>query len=299
MKRLPDIAIFDLDGCLFDDEHRLPLIDMSLEGDARYEAYHAEQHVDLVIENGYALVKRAVEQNLLVVFLTARPIKHSVATLDKLSSHFNKLPLVRFPIYMRPDGDARSSVEFKREKVREIIAKAKDEGREVIVALDDRQDVVDMYREEGVPAWVLDKNGSACPGVLRDSRWCLEQRGLLRPVEDGPTQPQPSTPPDRERDAGDVLREALATYYDRRGVYGVAHVKFGDVMAALFPDGITLKTSEDHQLFHMFGHMAGKLTRFAGSGLKDHDSVLDIATYAALAHCLVDGADIDTGRKHE
>ena len=85
MKRLPDIAIFDLDGCLFDDEHRLPLINMGLEGDARYEAYHAEQRVDLVLEDGADLIKKAAEQNLLVVFLTARPIKHSVAKIGRAS----------------------------------------------------------------------------------------------------------------------------------------------------------------------------------------------------------------------
>lgn len=295
MKRLPDIAIFDLDGCLFDDEHRLPLINMSLEGDARYEAYHAEQRVDLVLEDGADLIKKAAEQNLLVVFLTARPIKHSAATLDKLSRHFSKLLDGRFPIYMRPNGDARSSVEFKREKVREIIAKAKDEGREVVVAFDDRQDVIDMYLSEGVPAWKLDKNGSTCPGNLRDSRWCMEQRGLLtcKPVADGPVQPQFETPPNRPQDAGDLMAAMARTFKERNAVYGNNAEVVGRVMAALFPNGVKLKTPKDFELWHLLELVIVKLTRFTQSELTHEDSIHDLAIYAAMVELLVKDHNIE------
>jgi hypothetical protein len=263
MKRLPDIAIFDLDGCLFDDEHRLHLINMALEGDARYEAYHAEQHVDLVLEEGAELIQRAANQNLLVVFLTARPIKHSLATLSKLSRHFSKLLDGRFPIYMRRDGDTRTSVEFKRSMVREIIAKANDEGREVVVAFDDRQDVVDMYLSEGVPAWKLDKNGHQCPGNLRESRFCHEKRGnLKRMIADGPVQPQFETPPNRPQDAGDLMAAMASTFKERNAVYGNNAEVVGRVMAALFPHGVKLKTPKDFELWHLLELVIVKLTCF-------------------------------------
>lgn len=292
MKRLPDIAIFDLDGCLFDDEHRLPLIDMSLEGDARYEKYHAGQHVDLVLEDGDDLIKKAAAQNLMAVFLTARPIKHQTQTLNKLNRHFGQLLGGRILLYMRPDGDVRSSVEFKRSVVREIIARAKDECREVIVAFDDRQDVVDMYLSEGVPAWKLDKNGSACPGNLRDSRWCMERRGLL-PAPDGPVQPQPLTPPNRPQDAGDLMANMARTFKERNAVYGNNAEVVGRVMAALFPHGVKLKTPKDFELWHLLELVIVKLTRFTQSELTHEDSIHDLAIYAAMVELLVKDHNIE------
>jgi len=293
MKRLPDIAIFDLDGCLFDDEHRLPLINMSLEGDARYEAYHADQHVDLVLEAGVSYLKKAAEQNLLVVFLTARPIKYFEVTLSKLGRHFHKLLDGRFPLHMRPDGDKRTSVEFKRSKVREIIAKAKDEGREVVVAFDDRQDVVDMYREEGVPAWVLDKSGSACPGFLRDSRQLLEHQGYMASLTDGPAQPKLERPPTRKPDAGDLMAAMARTFKERNAVYGNNAEVVGRVMAALFPHGVKLKTPKDFELWHLLELVIVKLTRFTQSELTHEDSIHDLAIYAAMVELLVKDHNIE------
>ena len=294
MKRLPDIAIFDLDGCVFDDEHRLPLIDMELDGDARYDRYHAGQHVDFVIDDAEELIKKATDQNLLVVFLTARPAKYNTSTIGKLSRHFNKFLDGRFPIYMRPDGDTRTSVEFKRSKVREIIAKANDEGREVVVAFDDRQDVVDMYISEGVPAWKLNKHGHQCPGNLRESRWCMERRGLMKPTpSDGPVQPQFEIPPTRPQDAGDLMAAMASTFKERNAVYGNNAEVVGRVMAALFPNGVKLKTPKDFELWHLLELVIVKLTRFTQSELTHEDSIHDLAIYAAMVELLVKDHNIE------
>lgn len=297
-----DIAIFDLDGCVFDDKHRIPLIDMSLEGDARFEAYHDQLGFDLLHEDATDLLNKAVEQNLMVVFLTARPLKYLGNTQEKLKRHFFNLLNGRFTIYMRPDGDQRPSASYKRDKVREIIAKAKDEGREVVVAFDDRQDVIDMYMAEGVPAWILNGvDNCGCPGNLSDSRFCHEQRGTIprrivkapEPVADGPVQPTTEAKPGRYAQVPTMLEAMAATSRDRYAVYGDNAMKIGTVMEALFPNGYTARTAADHRMISHLDRIVSKLTRFVNSGCKHVDSIHDAAVYAAMAELEVEDHNLE------
>jgi hypothetical protein len=289
-----DIVIFDLDGCLFDDEHRKNLIDLNLIGDARYADYHERLDLDLLLPDAEEMIKKSVDQNLMVVFLTARPIKYSLKTTHKIGRHFSRLLGGSVPIYMRGDNDARSAVEFKREKVREIIAKGRNEGRLVVAAFDDRQDIVSMYLEEDVPAWILDKDGTQAPGNFRESRFCHEQRGnLKRPIDDGPVQPRFETPPNRKPDAGDLMATMARTFKERNAVYGNNAEVVGRVMAALFPHGVKLKTPKDFELWHLLELVIVKLTRFTQSDLTHEDSIHDLAIYAAMVELLVKDHNIE------
>lgn len=297
-----DIAIFDLDGCIFDDRHRLPLIDMNLEGDARFEAYHDQLGVDFVHEDAMDLLTKAVEQNLMVAFVTARPIAFRRQTLEKLKRHFGELLNHQFPIYMRPDGDQRPSASYKRDRVRAIVSWAKDHGCEVVVAFDDRQDVIDMYLTEGVPAWILNGlDNCACPGNLRDSRFCHEQRGTIprrivkapEPVADGPVQPTTEAKPGRYAQVPTMLEAMAATSRDRYAVYGDNAMKIGTVMEALFPNGYTAKTAADHRMISHLDRIVSKLTRFVNSGCKHVDSIHDAAVYAAMAELEVEDHNLE------
>lgn len=83
----------------------------------------------------------------------------------------------------------------------------------------------------------------------------------------------------------DRLKNLSKLYADRNAQYGDNYLKFGAVMAAIFPDGITLKTAEHHNRFALFVQMAHKLTRYARSINRGghEDSLDDLAVYAQMA----------------
>jgi len=88
--------------------------------------------------------------------------------------------------------------------------------------------------------------------------------------------------------AGEVLKQAAKTFDARHAVYGDNYKKVGAVMAALFPDGIFLKTEDDHNRFHIFMLQIVKVTRYAENwGRGGHaDSTLDLSVYAAMLHSI-------------
>jgi len=277
------IVIFDLDGCVMDDAWRRGRIDMTLSGHDQFRHYHDGIIDDQALQIGYERLKDAVDNRLFVAFITARPLYTMDATVKSIYSNFELAEADDYILWMRPNESDQSSPDLKTELAHHVMAHARHMGIQVVAAFDDRSDVCDAYRKLGIPTFQLDHAHCELKSSFRNC--------VLSPTADGPVQKQPG-PPSRQRDAGDVLREGLATFDSRRAQYGQTHVKNGDIMAILFPGGITLNTSEDHQMFHAVGHMVGKLVRFASTGLKHEDSAHDLAVYSAQAVSLVDGHDI-------
>lgn len=87
--------------------------------------------------------------------------------------------------------------------------------------------------------------------------------------------------------AADILAEMADTFRERNKVYGDNYKRVGEVMVALFPEGVSLKTPEDFNTWHLFELMVVKLTRFANSGLTHEDSIHDLAVYAAMVESLI------------
>lgn len=87
-------------------------------------------------------------------------------------------------------------------------------------------------------------------------------------------------------DAEENLKLALRTFQNRNAVYGASYQEFGPFMAALFPDGLQLKTSEEFGRFGAFTMCAVKLHRYAQAlraGRAGHeDSAHDLICYAAI-----------------
>lgn len=82
----------------------------------------------------------------------------------------------------------------------------------------------------------------------------------------------------------EMLRESAQTFEERNKVYGDNYRKFGRVMAAIFPEGIELRTAEDHNRFGVFVQMVGKVTRYAENFNRGghSDSLLDLAVYSQM-----------------
>lgn len=92
-----------------------------------------------------------------------------------------------------------------------------------------------------------------------------------------------------------LLHQALETFENRQETYGANDIMFGNVLAAMFPEGVTLKSAADFRMFMMFVHSVGKLTRFAGSGLRHEDSAHDNIVYAGFLELLASTHDIKIG----
>lgn len=89
--------------------------------------------------------------------------------------------------------------------------------------------------------------------------------------------------------AHDILREAADLFQLRNMTYGDNYKRVGEIMVGFFPDGITLKTAQDHNRFHIFMLMAVKLSRYAINWEKGHqDSIRDNTVYSAMLE-MIDG----------
>ena len=85
----------------------------------------------------------------------------------------------------------------------------------------------------------------------------------------------------------DNLQVAADTFRERNKVYGNAYKTVGNVMAALYPNGVKLSTADDFTRWHLFELAIVKVTRFANSGLTHTDSAHDLAVYAAMLESLI------------
>jgi hypothetical protein len=84
--------------------------------------------------------------------------------------------------------------------------------------------------------------------------------------------------------ADEFLSEAAATFKSRNAVYGNNYLNVGAAMAALFPEGVSLKTADDHNRFHIFMLGIVKLSRYANNwDAGGHaDSMHDNTVYSAM-----------------
>jgi hypothetical protein len=89
------------------------------------------------------------------------------------------------------------------------------------------------------------------------------------------------------KNAADILAEMADTYRERNKVYGDNYKRVGEVMMALFPNGVTINSKDEFNVWHLFELMIVKLTRFANSGLSHEDSIHDLAVYAAMVESLI------------
>jgi hypothetical protein len=94
-------------------------------------------------------------------------------------------------------------------------------------------------------------------------------------------------------DVESVLREAAALHLERAATYRDNHERLAKMLAALFPDGITLRIAEDYARFLLLALELVKLTRYAVQWEHGHnDSLHDAIVYLAML-AVRDGARAD------
>jgi len=240
LKEVKQVVIFDLDGCVFDDEWRLPKIDMSLSGEDRYKEYHLGIDADPVISHSLSMLRKAAELGATIVFMTARPQHCQGATKLKLHTLG-----IEYELMMREPGDDRPSPEVKCSMVYGLFEKIG--PFRIFGAFDDREDVIQMYRLLGLNAWVLDTTGTDAPVINLTADGKLEYSEVFEinvtagpdfkssdvHAAMGPTQRQfVDSPKEPQQDAGDVLAAMGKTFKERNAIYGNNAEVTGRVMAA-------------------------------------------------------------------
>ena len=144
---MKNIIICDLDGTLCDIEHRRAHVETTpkswdsffygIEDDSVNEAVMAV--LDMWTGNSDDTITMKE-----VIFCTGRPEKYRAATEGWLDEHWG-IPISGRQLYMRKDGDYRPDDIVKEEILNNHIEKA-----HVLFVLDDRQQVVDMWRRNGL-----------------------------------------------------------------------------------------------------------------------------------------------------
>ena len=179
-----------------------------------------------------------------IVIMTARPARF----LEDTIAWLDKYNIEYHMLMMRNNDDKRTSVEVKFSMLKDL------DHTEIVAAFDDRLDICRMYASQGIASFILDENGAS---------------KRVEYVKD----PHPA----------DVLEKVAATLRERSSTYKNTYEIHGDVMIALFPEGVRLDSAADFEIFGLMNAIVGKVCRFAATDMTHIDSVHDIAGYAAIA----------------
>lgn len=83
--------------------------------------------------------------------------------------------------------------------------------------------------------------------------------------------------------SADILRGAADIFERKSKEYGNNYKQIGHVMAALFPEGLTIRTPQDWNKLHLFLLGMVKKTRYSQNFFAGHaDSLLDNIVYGAM-----------------
>jgi hypothetical protein len=131
-------VVFDMDGVISDAAQRQHLLEPPRRD---WDAFFAACGDDALVPE-IARLMQAMDRDLSVVLLTARPLDVQPQTLEWLERHELRWDL----LLMRPWGDYTASRAFKRESV----AQLRTFGFDLQLAFEDDRRNVDMFHAEGV-----------------------------------------------------------------------------------------------------------------------------------------------------
>ena len=139
MKKERKTIIFDVDGTIADVEHRRHLVN----GDNKdWKNFRLATVDDTPVQWVCDIAKRYIAQGDEVAFFSARNESEREITEKQISQWIGD---GHKGVFLRPDGDYRCDAEFKSE----LADKFLEMGGKIDLIFDDRQKVVDMWRDKG------------------------------------------------------------------------------------------------------------------------------------------------------
>lgn len=140
IKVIKKTIFFDIDGTLADIEHRRKYLNQNRPDWRRFNAAMGDDKPNNDVVNLYHSLLKSGDYDIIIV--TGRSEKFRPVTETWFAWH--EIPFSR--ILMRADGDNRPDHIIKEEILDALIA----EGREIAFTVDDRNQVVDMWRRRGI-----------------------------------------------------------------------------------------------------------------------------------------------------
>lgn len=132
--------IFDIDGTLADLTHRLPHIQKQPKD---WDAFFAACEADAPIQHTIKLAIDVALAGAAIIYVSGR----SDQCRDATEAWLRRYALPEGKVYMRKAGDHRPDHQVKVELLEQLRA----DGHNPVMAFDDRNAVVKMWREIGVP----------------------------------------------------------------------------------------------------------------------------------------------------
>ena len=142
----PNLIIVDLDGTLADLTDRRHFVESRPKN---WDAFYGGMTKDHVNTPVAEVVLQMYKEGYMIIVCTGRPDKYEQDTKGWLYEH--NIPFDN--LLMRKDGDHRPDFEVKREMLFSFLVECGFNKSDILFALDDRDQVVKMWREESIPCF--------------------------------------------------------------------------------------------------------------------------------------------------
>ena len=136
------VIIFDVDGTIADVEHRRHLVNGDKGFKPDWTAFRKATVNDTPVQWVCDIAKRHIAQGDEVAFFSARNESERKITEKQI---FEWIGDGHKGVFLRPNGDFRPDEEFKSE----LADKFEELGGKIDLVFDDRNKVVDMWRQRG------------------------------------------------------------------------------------------------------------------------------------------------------
>lgn len=137
--------IFDIDGTLADTSHRQHLLNSTPKD---WKGYFAAMSQDAPNRPVIQVAKVLLDTGFTIILVTGRPAAYRLETLTWLA----KYGVCCHQLHMREEGDYRPDHEIKLDILNTI-----SQHYEVQAAFDDRDSVVAMWRDAGIPCFQVNE----------------------------------------------------------------------------------------------------------------------------------------------
>jgi len=136
--------ICNMDGTTSNCDHRLHFISQTDGALKNWDAFYDACHLDEPIRPVIAVVKALIHSGHRPIFATGRPERIRDKTHAWIETHITGGPVI--DLMMRADADHRADVYLKAEFLKTMKAN----GYNPVLALEDRDQVVKLYRRLGL-----------------------------------------------------------------------------------------------------------------------------------------------------
>ena len=155
---LPRAVIWDLDGTLSDDRARAHYVEVESGRDRDWESYFDAIDTDPPIAASMAILHAMRAAGIRIVYLTGRP----EYTRPKTERWLKANGLDEFDLLlMRPMGERRHAGRFKVDEIRRLRTRY-----QLVCAFEDRIDVAEQLRQEGIPVFLYGAGQAAAAEAL-------------------------------------------------------------------------------------------------------------------------------------